>query len=118
MCRRNLFPPLVFALVSLGCHKLPPPPAELTIPVVMKQWEILPHEIRVRKGTLVHLHVTTADVQHGFDVRGLNISEPVNPGRPTDISFRADMPGRYTVECDILCGKGHDDMEATIIIEQ
>ncbi|GAC1656970.1 MAG: hypothetical protein NVS9B15_18260 [Acidobacteriaceae bacterium] len=84
----------------------------------MKQWEISPREIRVKQGTVVHLHVRTADVQHGFDVRGLNISEPINPGKTTDITFRADTPGSFAVECGILCGKGHDDMEATIVVEK
>lgn len=66
---------------------------------------------------MVHLHITIADVQHGFDVKGLNISEPVNPGRTTDINFVADKPGRYEVQCGILCGKGHDHMTGAIIIE-
>jgi cytochrome c oxidase subunit 2 len=83
----------------------------------MKKWSIEPHEIRVKKGTVVTLHVSTADVQHGFEVQSLGISEPVNPGKPADITFVADKPGKYGIDCDILCGKGHDDMAATIVVE-
>jgi cytochrome c oxidase subunit 2 len=83
----------------------------------MKKWSVEPKEIRVPKGALVHLHVTTADVQHGFDVKGLDISEPVDPGRSTDITFRADKPGKYEVECGILCGRGHDDMGGRIVVD-
>ena len=121
MSSKTLFAvPTILTFAFAGCHKAPPAPAvsEVNIPVLMKQWDILPHEIRVHKGALVHLHVTTADVQHGFDVRGLNISEPVNPHQTTDITFRADTPGKYTVECGILGGRGHDDMEATIVVEE
>lgn len=90
---------------------------EININVVMKKWMITPDVIRVKKGTLVHLHITTPDVQHGFDVKGLNISEAVDPGKTTDINFVADKPGKYEIECGILCGKGHDDMTGSIIVE-
>src|SRR5947209_7745553 len=108
------------ALLSLGCHgsASPPPDApRADFNMVMKKWSIEPREIRVKKGTVVTLHVSTADVQHGFEVQSLGISEPVNPGKPADITFVADKPGKYGVDCDILCGKGHDDMAATIIVE-
>lgn len=102
-----------------GCHHVSAAPSEqnVNISVVMKKWEMQPATIRVQKGTLVHLHVTTPDVQHGFDVPALDISEPVNPGKTTDITFHADKPGKYEVECGILCGRGHDDMGGTIIVE-
>ena len=83
----------------------------------MKKWVITPDVIRVKQGTLVHLHITTSDVQHGFDVKGLDISEPVNPGKTTDINLVASQPGRYEIQCGILCGKGHDDMTGAIVIE-
>jgi cytochrome c oxidase subunit II len=112
---------LAFAmLLSLGCHSAASAPADAPrqqVDIVMKKWSIEPHEIHVKKGTVVTLHVSTADVQHGFEVQSLGISEPVNPGKPADITFVADKPGKYGVDCDILCGKGHDDMAATIIVE-
>ena len=93
------------------------PQNQTDINIVMKKWAIVPDTIRVKQGTMVHLHITTPDVQHGFDVKGLNISEPVDPGKTTDIDLLADKPGKYDIECGILCGKGHDDMTGTIIVE-
>ncbi len=120
-CPKSILIALLLCLgISVGCHKATSAPAgakQVDFNISMKKWLIEPAEIRVEKGSVVHLHVTTSDVQHGFDVRALNIAEPVNPGRVTDITFRADKPGKYDVECGILCGRGHDEMEATIVVQ-
>lgn len=120
MADLTLFAALAFSFA--GCNHdiavAQPGQPEINFNVVMKKWIITPDVIRVKKGTLVRLHITTADAQHGFDVKGLNISEPVNPGKTTDISFVADQPGRFEIKCGILCGKGHDDMTGAIVIEK
>jgi heme/copper-type cytochrome/quinol oxidase subunit 2 len=83
----------------------------------MRKYSIDPPEIRVKQGDLVRLQVSTADVQHGFSVPALKIGEPVNPGKPADIIFRAEKKGVFNVDCGILCGPHHDDMHARILVE-
>jgi cytochrome c oxidase subunit II len=109
---------LALALLLLfipGCQR-PSAPAR-HVAVSMKKYSITPAEIRLRKGETVRFEVMTEDVQHGFTVAALGINEPVNPGRPAVFNYTADKPGTFIVECGIICGSGHDDMRARVIVE-
>jgi cytochrome c oxidase subunit II len=101
----------LFLLVA--CNRQP----DVRINVVMKKYSITPAEIRVKKGQRVELTVSTADVQHGFAVPDLGIKEPVQKNRPAVIVFEARQAGQFPVACSIICGSGHDDMAARIIVE-
>jgi cytochrome c oxidase subunit II len=83
----------------------------------MKMYAIEPAVIRVKSGEIVELEVSTADVQHGFDVAQLGIREPVQPGRPSVFAFQAPAKGEYQITCGVLCGPHHDDMKAKLVVE-
>lgn len=101
-----------------GCRREETPKQpSVHLNVVMKKYAVEPAEIRVKQGDLVMLHVTTPDVQHGFEVTELGINEPVNPGKAAVISFKAEKKGEFPVVCSIICGAGHDDMTGKIIVE-
>ena len=68
-------------------------------------------------GRTADLEVSTADVQHGFDVPGLGIKEPVRPGNPAIITLKSPPKGEYNVACGIICGPRHDDMTAKLVVE-
>jgi cytochrome c oxidase subunit 2 len=85
--------------------------------VVMRKYTIEPAIIKVKSGSNVDLEVTSADVQHGFDVPQLGIKEPIQPGKPTHVKFKAPAKGEYQVICGIICGPHHDDMEAKLVVE-
>lgn len=109
----------LFLLIPAGCKKTPtysgPPNTVLT--VLMKKWAIVPDRIVVPQGARVELIVSSADVEHGFNVPALAINEPVQPGRaPALIRFLAQTPGTYPMRCSIACGKGHDKMTGVIVI--
>src|SRR5205807_724341 len=87
------------------------------IQVVMKKYAIEPAVIKVTSGSNVELEVTTADVQHGFDVPQLGIKEPVQPGKAAHIKFKAPAKGEYQVLCGVICGPHHDDMVAKLVVE-
>jgi len=97
-----------------GCESSKP---DVVIPVVMKKYAFDPPVIRVKKGQLVELDVSTADVQHGFHVPDLGIKEPIQPHRPARIVFRADRAGVFPMSCSIICGPGHDEMHGQIMVE-
>ena len=106
---------LSFLFFAAGCHK-----SEASGPhihVVMRKYTIEPAVIRVKSGQPVSLDVTTADVQHGFDVPDLGIKEPVQPGRTTTITFTPKTKGEYLVKCGVICGPHHDDMTGKLIVE-
>lgn len=109
---------LSLALLSLllaGCQR--PAPAPRHVAVVMKKYAITPAEIRLQQGETIQFEVITEDAQHGFTVAALGINEPVNPGRPAIFTYTAAKKGTFQIECGIICGSGHDDMRAVLIVE-
>lgn len=115
MKRNVIFFLLSFLFLLSGCQKKKP--ADVTIQVVMRKYTIQPAEIRVKSGQLVELSITSADVQHGFDVPALGIKESVQRGKTTTIQFTAPAKGEYRTACGILCGPHHDDMTGKLVVE-
>ncbi|HEX4038675.1 MAG TPA: cupredoxin domain-containing protein [Acidobacteriaceae bacterium] len=109
--------PLLLSMIA-GCRRTPSytGPPNLVLTVLMKKWAIVPDRIVVRQGAHVELIVRTGDVEHGFNVPGLAINEPVQPGKPAMVRFLAEKPGSYPMRCSIACGKGHDRMTGVVII--
>lgn len=110
--------PLLLSMIA-GCRKTPTysGPPDTVITVLMKKWAIVPDRIQVPRGAKVELIVSSADVEHGFNVPALAINEPIQPHRaPVRIRFLAQTPGTYLMRCSIACGKGHDKMTGVIVI--
>lgn len=105
-------------LILAGCKRTPTysGPPDMVLTVLMKKWAIVPDRILVSEGARVELIVSTADVEHGFNVPALAINEPVQPGKPAFVRFLAQTPGTYPMRCSIACGKGHDKMTGVIVI--
>lgn len=106
---------LSFLFLASGCQKSQE--AAQHINVVMRKYSIEPAVIHVKAGSPVALDVTTADVQHGFDVPDLGIKEAVQPGKTTTIEFTPKAKGEYNVKCGVICGPHHDDMAAKLVVE-
>jgi cytochrome c oxidase subunit 2 len=109
---------LTFALLilAMGCHSQSNSSAP-RIKVVMKKYSIEPAVIHVKAGQTTELEVTTADVQHGFDVPDMGIKEPVRSGQTAIITLKSPPKGEYKVVCGIICGPHHDDMVAKLVVE-
>jgi len=97
----------------LGCHS----GSTEHIKVTMKKYSFDPAVIKVKSGDTVELEVSAADVQHGFSVPKLGIKQAVQPGKPATITFKAPDKGEYQVECSVICGPHHDDMQARLVVE-
>jgi len=107
---------LVCALLLSSCTSKPSGPSQ-HVHVTMKKFAIEPAVIRVKQGSNVVLDVSTQDVQHGFQVPELGINEPIQLGRPAEIPLDTSRKGQFSVQCSIICGPGHDDMQAKIVVE-
>lgn len=83
----------------------------------MKKYTIEPAVIHVKASQVTELEVSSADVQHGFDVPGLSIKEPVRSGKPAIVTLNHPPKGEYKVVCGIICGPHHDDMVAKLVVE-
>jgi plastocyanin len=108
---------LTLAVLTLGCHNQPKLAADAHIQVVMKKYTIEPAVIHVKASQVTELEVSSADVQHGFDVPGLGIKEPVRSGQPATVTLNPPPKGEYKVVCGIICGPHHDDMVAKLVVE-
>ncbi len=106
---------LSFLLVATGCQKNQATGQRIS--VVMKKYAIEPAVIQLKAGQPVTLDVSTADVQHGFDVPDLGIKEAVQPGHPAEISFTPKTKGEYKVTCGIICGPHHEEMTAKLVVQ-
>lgn len=106
---------LMVMIAPVGCRRDSAPTSHMN--VVMKKYSIDPAVIRVRSGETVELLISTADVQHGFDVPKLGIKQPVQPGQTVSVVLHAPPKGEYEVVCGIICGPHHDDMGGKLVVE-
>ena len=114
--RLGLLALLCVGLVVCSCAKKEA--AQAThIGVTMRRFAIEPDVIRVKQGENVVLDVSSKDVQHGFGVEQLGIDEPIQPGKPAHIRLDTSKKGEFDVACSIICGPGHNDMTAKIVVE-
>lgn len=70
--------------------------------------------MHVPAGRPVELHMTSADVIHGFWIPRLAGKIDAIPGHVTVLRFTADAPGIYRGQCAEFCGTGHLDMRMDV----
>ncbi len=74
------------------------------------------NELRVPADRVVTLTVTSDDVWHNFGIPDLRVKADAIPGQTTETWFVAEEPGTYEAWCFELCGIGHSDMAADVIV--
>jgi len=112
--KRFLALTLCLAGALSGCAKKPP---TARINIAMKKYEFIPPEVHVKRGERVLFVINSLDTQHGFHVDVFGINEPVKKGQPAEVEFESDKPGTFPMNCSIICGARHDDMEGKIVVE-
>jgi heme/copper-type cytochrome/quinol oxidase subunit 2 len=75
--------------------------------------------IEVSQGDLVVLKLRSSDVIHGFSLKdfGVFITDGIQPGKTTIVSFRADKAGTFTFSCNAICGDNHENMQGTLVVK-
>jgi cytochrome c oxidase subunit II len=96
-----------------------------TIPVGIQQqldekgsFTINSTELHTYVGRPVHMLLNTMDAQHAFWIPAMRIKQDLLTGRQTDIRFTPVLAGEYPVVCAELCGSGHGQMRATVIVHE
>lgn len=113
--------------IPMGHRMLPLPAAEgpaLRIDVIGHQWwwEVrypdtnisLSNELHIPAGTPIDIHLSTADVIHGFWVPRLGGKLDAIPGHINVLRLQADEPGSYLGQCVEFCGLHHARMKFTV----
>ena len=87
------------------------------IAVTAKRFEFLPHELKLKKGETVTLHVTSEDAEHGFFNRKMKIDSDIAAGQSADITITPQEAGKFVIICDHFCGAGHGNMHLAVEVE-
>src|SRR3989344_1998791 len=87
----------------------------ITINVVAKQFEFVPSTIVVKQGQTVRLVIENTDVDHGFAIPELGVSQSLPAGQTTLVEFTADQVGTFSFSCNVFCGSGHREMRGTLV---
>ena len=69
-----------------------------------------PNIIKVNRGDVVTIKLISTDVTHGFFLDGYEINLFAHPGKPQEITFKADKSGRFSFRCSRTCGEFHPYM--------
>lgn len=104
--------------VAVGAPVTAQAPTPRVIDVLAQRFEFWPSEIRVEAGEVVQLRVTSDDTMHGFRIIGGGVSllVPKRGRGPVTVSLPSLPRGRYTIECNRMCGAGHAFMRATLLV--
>ena len=93
-------------------------PAERVIHITAKKFDFSPDSITLKKGQPVVFEISSADREHGFNLRAFGVRTNVSPGKVTRVRFTPDKTGKFTFSCDVFCGDGHEEMTGTVIVNE
>ncbi|AWN24311.1 cytochrome C oxidase subunit II [Deinococcus irradiatisoli] len=85
--------------------------------VVARAFQFEPAVLKVPAGQPIVLHVTSADVLHGFFIEGTNINTTAIPGQVSSFTTTFQRPGLLHVICNEYCGAGHHNMMTRLVVE-
>lgn len=86
------------------------PATEVTIEG--SNWEFDSDTYTIPAGEPVAIHYVNAEGSHGISIAGTDVDLQDDERATVNLE-----PGEYTIACSIMCGTGHADMVATLIVE-
>lgn len=92
----------------------PPPGSDIYMTASMWRWTPI---LKLKKGASYVLHLSSVDVNHGFNLMPININFQVVPGYDYGLRITPNESGEYNVICNEFCGIGHHNMVGKIIVE-
>ena len=93
-------------------------PVERVIHITAKKFDFSPASITLKKGEPVVFEISSADREHGFNLRAFGVRANISPGKVSRIRFTPDKTGKFTFSCDVFCGDGHEEMTGTVIVNE
>lgn len=85
-------------------------PQERDLEVEVRDGAMEPEELSVGEGDEVNLRVTT-DEEIEFHLHGYDIERQVEPGDTVEVSFEADVTGRFEIEDHFT----HDELGVLVV---
>ncbi len=91
------------------------PPAGSDVYLVGRMWQWYP-VLKLEEGKEYILHLSSTDLNHGFNLQPLNINFQVVPGYDYGLRVTPNLAGDYNIICNEYCGIGHHLMIGKVII--
>jgi cytochrome c oxidase subunit 2 len=93
----------------------PPPGAHVYLLARMWQWYPV---LKLKKDVQYTLHLSSADLNHGFGLFPLNINFQVVPGYDYALKITPTKAGDFRILCNEFCGIGHHMMVGKILVTE
>lgn len=93
------------------------PPAGSDIYLLARMWSWSP-VLKLKKGAQYTLHLSSADVNHGFSLFPINVNFQVVPGYDYGLRVTPNGSGEFRIICNEFCGIGHHLMVGKVIVEE
>ncbi len=91
----------------------PPPGSHIYLIAQMWQWRPV---LRLQRNVEYTLHLSSVDVNHGFNLYPLNINFQVVPGYDYGLRVTPTESGEFQIVCNEFCGIGHHLMVGKVIV--
>ncbi len=85
--------------------------------MLARMWTYYPI-LKLRKGQTYRLHLSSADLQHGFSLQPDNMNFQAVPGYDHVLTLTPTRAGEYSIICNEFCGIGHHMMTGRILVEE
>ena len=93
----------------------PPPGSDIYLLARMWNWTPV---LKLKKDTEYILHLSSADINHGFSLFPINVNMQVVPGYDYALRIVPNATGDFRVICNEFCGIGHHLMVGKVIVEE
>lgn len=81
-------------------------------------WAFIPDTITAKKGEDVVLQIEAVTGSHGLAIPELGVQVKIPQGQTVSVSLPTDTVGTFGGMCSVPCGKGHKDMQVTVVISE
>ncbi|HEX9885895.1 MAG TPA: hypothetical protein VGA70_05380 [Longimicrobiales bacterium] len=91
----------------------PPPGSDIYLLGQMWRWYPI---LRLEQGAEYTLHLSSVDVNHGFNLHPFNINFQVVPGYDYGLRVTPTEAGDFRIVCNEFCGIGHHLMVGKVVV--
>jgi cytochrome c oxidase subunit 2 len=92
----------------------PPPGSDVYLLARMWQWYPV---LRLKQGTRYTLHLSSTDINHGFNLYPVNLNFQIVPGYDYGLKIVPNTSGDFRIVCNEFCGIGHHMMVGKVVVE-
>lgn len=93
------------------------PPAGAEVYLLGRMWSWYP-VLKLKKGVQYTLHLSSVDINHGFNLFPMNLNFQVVPGYDYGLRITPNQAGDYRIICNEFCGVGHHMMVGKVLVTE